>query len=205
MSTSGLEQLRNVMNTLRSPGGCAWDAKQTHETLVKYLIEETYELVDALESGSRSDMREELGDVLLQVFFHSRIAEEDPLHSFSIDDVAREVAQKLVRRHPHVFGSDSKQVDAEHVEANWQRMKEQEKSRNHVLDGVPMSMPAIAQFIKILKRLEQAGRALENQKPENPDDHVGWVLYHVAELQRKDIDADRALRERVRELRNSLT
>lgn len=205
MSTSGLEQLRNVMNTLRSPGGCAWDAKQTHETLVKYLIEETYELVDALETGSRLDIREELGDVLLQVFFHSRIAEEDPLHGFSIDEVAREVAEKLVRRHPHVFGSDSPQIDAEHVEANWQRAKEKEKLRSHVLDGIPSSMPAIAQFIKILKRLEHDGRELENPKPENPEDHVAWILYHVSELQRQDIDADRALRDRVRDLRNSLT
>ena len=205
MSTSGLEQLRNVMNTLRSPGGCDWDAKQTHETLVKYLIEETYELVDALESGSKDDVREELGDVLLQVFFHSRIAEEDPLNGFSIDDVAREVAEKLVRRHPHVFAAEAQSVSADHVEANWQRAKEQEKSRRHVLDGVPSSMPAIAQYVKILKRLEHAGREFENRKPENSEDHAGWILYHVAELQRLDVDADRALRDRVRELRNSLT
>ena len=205
MSTSGLEQLRNVMNTLRSPGGCPWDQKQTHETLVQYLIEETYELVDAIETGSKEDIKEELGDVLLQVFFHSRIAEEDPRVGFSIDEVARAIAEKLVRRHPHVFASDTTSDQLAYVEANWQRAKEQEKARTHVLEGVPFSMPAISQFIKILKRLEQAGRALENQEPENPDDHVGWVLYHVAELQRKDIDADRALRERVRELRNSLT
>lgn len=205
MSTSGLEQLRNVMNTLRSPGGCAWDAKQTHETLVKYLIEETYELVDAIELGLKHDIREELGDVLLQVFFHSRIAEEDPLQGFSIDEVAREVAEKLVRRHPHVFSSDTKLLDAERVEANWQRSKELEKSRSNVLDGVPSSMPAIAQYIKILKRLEYAGRDFENPEPENSSDHVAWILYHVAELQKRDIDADRALRDRVRELRNSLT
>lgn len=205
MSTSGLEQLRNVMNTLRSPGGCAWDAKQTHETLVKYLIEETYELVDAIELGLKHDIREELGDVLLQVFFHSRIAEEDPLQGFSIDEVAREVAEKLVRRHPHVFSSDTKLLDAERVEANWQRSKELEKSRSNVLDGVPSSMPAIAQYIKILKRLEYAGREFENPEPENSSDHVAWILYHVAELQKRDIDADRALRDRVRELRNSLT
>lgn len=205
MSTSGLEQLRNVMNTLRSPGGCAWDAKQTHETLVKYLIEETYELVDAIELGLKHDIREELGDVLLQVFFHSRIAEEDPLQGFSIDEVAREVAEKLVRRHPHVFSSDTKLLDAERVEASWQRSKELEKSRSNVLDGVPSSMPAIAQYIKILKRLEYAGRDFENPEPENSSDHVAWILYHVAELQKRDIDADRALRDRVRELRNSLT
>jgi XTP/dITP diphosphohydrolase len=204
MMTSGLEQLRNVMNTLRSPGGCPWDALQTHETLVQYLIEETYELVDAIESGVKQDIREELGDVLLQVFFHSRIAEEDLQHGFTIDDVAREVAEKLVRRHPHVFGSDAVAVDAQDVEANWQRVKTEEKSRAHVLDGVPHSMPAIAQLGKILKRLESAGRQYENVKPEDPDDHVGWILYHVAELQISSRDADRELRDRVRELRDSL-
>lgn len=203
--TSGLEQLRNVMNTLRSPGGCPWDALQTHETLVQYLIEETYELVDAIESGIKHDIREELGDVLLQVFFHSRIAEEDPQNGFTIDDVAREVAEKLVRRHPHVFGSDFVAVDAQDVEANWQRVKTEEKSRAHVLDGVPHSMPAIAQLGKILKRLENAGRHFENVKPKDPDDHVGWILYHVAELQASSRDADRELRDRVRELRDSLT
>lgn len=205
MSTSGLEQLRNVMNTLRSPGGCPWDAKQTHETLVKYLIEETYELVDAIESGSSKDIREELGDVLLQVFFHSRIAEEDPLQGFSIDEVAREVAEKLVRRHPHVFNPESASLEVEHVEANWQSAKEQEKNRTHVLDGVPTSMPAIAQFLKILKRLELSGRVFENPQPQDQNDHVAWILYHVAELQHQSIDADLALRDRVRQLRNSLT
>lgn len=204
MSTSGLEQLRNVMNTLRSPGGCPWDQKQTHETLVQYLIEETYELVDAIESGSKADIKEELGDVLLQVFFHSRIAEEDTLDGFSIDEVSRAIAEKLVRRHPHVFGSDEVSDQLAHVEANWQRAKEQEKSRTHVLEGVPFSMPAISQFIKILKRLENADRTFEIQEPENNDDHIGWILYHVAELHRKERDADRELRDRVRELRDSL-
>jgi XTP/dITP diphosphohydrolase len=204
MSTSGLEQLRNVMNTLRSPGGCPWDQKQTHETLVQYLIEETYELVDAIESGSKADIKEELGDVLLQVFFHSRIAEEDTLDGFSIDEVSRAIAEKLVRRHPHVFASDGVGDQLAHVEANWQRAKEQEKSRTHVLEGVPFSMPAISQFIKILKRLENADRTFEVPEPVNNDDHIGWILYHVAEMHRKERDADRELRDRVRELRDSL-
>ncbi|MGA1324240.1 MAG: MazG family protein [Candidatus Nanopelagicales bacterium] len=204
MSTSGLEQLRNVMNTLRSPGGCPWDQKQTHETLVQYLIEETYELVDAIETGSKEDIKEELGDVLLQVFFHSRIAEEDPRDGFSIDEVSRAIAEKLVRRHPHVFASDTTSDQLAHVEANWQRAKEQEKARTHVLEGVPFSMPAISQFIKILKRLENADRTFDVPKPKNQDDHVGWILYHVAQLHRNDRDADCELRDRVRELRDSL-
>lgn len=203
--TSGLEQLRNVMNTLRSPGGCQWDAKQTHETLIKYLIEETYELVDAIESGSSQDMREELGDVLLQVFFHSRIAEEDAFNPFSIDDVAREVAEKLVRRHPHIFLDAKNEHVKENVEATWQSVKAAEKDRSHVLDGVPTSMPAITHFLKILTRLQNASIPFENPKPDSEDDHVGWILYHVAELHKTSPDADMELRIRVKELRDRLS
>ncbi|MSY63842.1 MAG: nucleoside triphosphate pyrophosphohydrolase, partial [Actinobacteria bacterium] len=103
MEGSQLQRLVEVMDQLRSPGGCPWDAEQTHESLLKYLLEESYEFVDAVQSGNRVDMREELGDVLLQVYFHARIAEEDPNDPFSIQDVAESIADKLIRRHPHVF------------------------------------------------------------------------------------------------------
>jgi XTP/dITP diphosphohydrolase len=100
---SELIRLVNVMDQLRSPGGCAWDAEQTHESLIKYLLEESYEFIDAIETNDRVGMREELGDVLLQVYFHSRIAQDHPTDSFTIDDVAGAIADKLISRHPHVF------------------------------------------------------------------------------------------------------
>ena len=103
MESSQLQRLAEVMDQLRSPGGCPWDAEQTHESLLKYLLEESYEFVDAVHSDDRVHMREELGDVLLQVYFHARIAEEDPNDPFSIQDVAQAIADKLIRRHPHVF------------------------------------------------------------------------------------------------------
>ena len=103
MSGSELQRLVGVMDRLRSPGGCPWDAEQTHESLVKYLLEESYEFIDSVDAKDREGMREELGDVLLQVYFHSRIAEDHPTDPFSIEDVARSIADKLIRRHPHVF------------------------------------------------------------------------------------------------------
>ena len=103
MSGSELQRLVEVMDRLRSPGGCPWDAEQTHESLVKYLLEESYEFIDSVDAKDREGMREELGDVLLQVYFHSRIAQDHPTDPFSIEDVARAIADKLIRRHPHVF------------------------------------------------------------------------------------------------------
>jgi len=103
MAYENLTRLAEVMNQLRSPGGCPWDAEQTHESLLKYLLEESYEFIETIESGNRKDMLEELGDILLQVFFHARIAEEHESFAFNIDDVAKAVADKLISRHPHVF------------------------------------------------------------------------------------------------------
>ncbi len=115
-----------VMDRLRSPGGCPWDAEQTHETLLPYLVEESAEYAEAVRSGDRSHMAEELGDVLLQVAFHARVAEEDPSEPFDIDDVAAGLVAKLVRRHPHVF-ADVEAHTAEEVEANWARIKDEER------------------------------------------------------------------------------
>ena len=125
-STSQLEALREVMNQLRSPVGCPWDAEQSHESLLKYLLEESYEFIEAVEENDRAAMREELGDVLLQVFFHARMAEEHPTDPFSVEDVAKTVAEKLVRRHPHVF-SDTKVSGSAEVLENWKRRKLQKK------------------------------------------------------------------------------
>ena len=107
MAYENLARLAQVMDTLRSPGGCPWDSEQSHQSLLKYLLEESYEFIEAVESDNREDMREELGDILLQVYFHSRIAEEHKEKPFNIDDVAKAIIEKLISRHPHVF-SDAK-------------------------------------------------------------------------------------------------
>ncbi|MEY4348500.1 MAG: hypothetical protein RIS43_919 [Actinomycetota bacterium] len=156
----GLLRLEAVMNQLRSPGGCPWDAEQTHESLVQYLVEETFETIDAIDSGNRDELLEELGDLLLQVFFHARIAEEHPTAPFTIDDVANAISDKLIRRHPHVFpDSEGKLVDAADaavVEAKWQELKNAEKSRSSVAEGVPVSLPALTQASKLIQRLHNA-------------------------------------------------
>ncbi len=156
----GLLRLEAVMNQLRSPGGCPWDAEQTHESLVQYLVEETFETIDAIDSGNRDELLEELGDLLLQVFFHARIAEEHPSQPFNIDDVANAICDKLIRRHPHVFpdaeGNVVDAADAAVVEAKWQELKNAEKSRSSVTDGVPVSLPALTQASKLIQRLHNA-------------------------------------------------
>jgi len=154
MQGSQLQRLVEVMNTLRSPGGCPWDAEQTHESLLKYLLEESYEFVDAVQAGNRVDMREELGDVLLQVYFHARMAQEHPTDPFSIEDVARGIADKLIRRHPHVFEGVEVR-DSQEVLENWEEIKKKEKGRTSPLDGVAMSQPALPLIEKLLSRAEK--------------------------------------------------
>ncbi len=154
MQGSQLQRLAEVMDTLRSPGGCPWDAEQTHESLLKYLLEESYEFVDAVQSGNRVDMREELGDVLLQVYFHARMAQEHPTDPFSIEDVAQGIADKLIRRHPHVFEGVEVRDSQEELE-NWEEIKKKEKGRTSPLDGVAMSQPALPLVEKLLYRAEK--------------------------------------------------
>lgn len=155
-----LLELIRVMDRLRSPGGCPWDAEQTHESLVSYLTEEAHEAVEAIETGDRAAMREELGDVLLQVMFHSRIAQEDDSDPWSIDDVAAGIAAKLVARHPHVFGDETAD-SAAHVESVWLARKTAEKSRESVLDGIPAGLPALLLAAKMRYRATHGGVAVE--------------------------------------------
>ena len=155
-----LEAVR-VMDRLRSPGGCPWDAAQTPASLLRYLVEETYELYDAIADGDREAIREELGDVLLQVLFHARIATEDPGDPFGIDDVADELVAKLVSRHPHVFGADEVITAAEMTpgeqQVRWEELKAVEKRRASALAGVARSQPAAALVAKYLSRARRAG------------------------------------------------
>ena len=158
--SSELLRLLEVMDQLRSPGGCPWDAEQTHQSLIKYLLEESYEFIDSVESEDRQAMKEELGDLLLQVYFHSRIAAEHPTEPFSIEDVAAGIADKLVRRHPHVFG-DVKAESSDEVLQNWELLKAAEKSRTSATDGVALSQPALPLITKLIYRAEKNGINLD--------------------------------------------
>ena len=200
MQGSQLQRLVEVMNTLRSPGGCPWDAEQTHESLLKYLLEESYEFVDAVQSGNRVDMREELGDVLLQVYFHARMAEEHPTDPFSIEDVAQGIADKLIRRHPHVFEGVEVR-DSQEVLENWEEIKKKEKGRTSPLDGVAMAQPALPLVEKLLYRAEKYNVEVETPDSVSIDGTadegaVGQALLAViAWANSNGIDAEAALRK----------
>lgn len=141
-----------VMDRLRSPGGCPWDARQTHASLVEYLVEEAYEAVEAIETSDDAALREELGDLLLQVVFHARIAQE-ATPGWDIDDVAGGIVDKLVARHPHVFDPQAPtDLDADAVEAQWHERKAREKGRASLTDGIPESLPALVRAGKVITR-----------------------------------------------------
>lgn len=199
MSESQLERLRATMDRLRSPGGCPWDAEQTHESLLKYLLEESYEFIDAVEKGDRVEMREELGDVLLQVFFHARMAEEDGEEPFGIEEVAQGVADKLIRRHPHVFG-DVVVNSSEDVLENWETIKKEEKGRTSATDGVPMGQPALPLASKVLYRAEKYGYEIPVENPIElkeglASDEAGELLLGLIQaIQGLGIDPEAALR-----------
>lgn len=191
-----------VMDRLRSPGGCPWDAEQTHQSLATYLLEETYETLEAIEAGDDADLREELGDLLLQVLFHARIAEERAADPWSIDEVAAGIAEKLIRRHPHVFG-DADAPTAAHVEGRWEALKQAEKQRTSAVDGVPMAQPALSLAAKLMNRVERAGVQVSPPVSEVPEfadaDEVGDHLMAVVDAARtRGIDPEQALRGAVR-------
>lgn len=192
---AALLELVAVMDRLRSPGGCPWDAEQTHESLLKYLIEETYETVEAVESGDRAHLREELGDLLLQVMFHSRIATEHPTAPFDIDDVAAGISAKLIRRHPHVFGDSTASTVAE-VEANWETLKAAEKGRTSAMDGVPLAQPALALADKLLSRASKSPIEVPVAAADVPADvEIGDLLLSVVVVARaRGLDAEAELR-----------
>lgn len=188
-----------VMDRLRSPDGCPWDAEQTHASLAPYLLEETYEALHAIDTGDLDELREELGDLLLQVAFHSRVAEEDADRPWSIDDVAAGIVEKLVRRHPHVF-ADVDATTAEQVEANWHDLKAAEKGRTSAVDGVPLALPALALSTKLIGRAARAKVPVEIDELELPEDltveQLGLLLLGVVSAARRQgLDAEGALRQ----------
>lgn len=211
-SHAGLTELVAIVAQLRAPGGCPWDAEQTHESLVQYLVEESWELIDAIESGSREEMIEELGDVLYQVLFHADLAAHTPGEDFDIDDVARHMTAKMVSRHPHVFGDREAETAAD-VVAFWDDLKADEKPhRTSVLDGIPRGMPALALAQKVLGKAEKVGMtdaattdaattdAAVAGSPATEDELGRMLLGLVASARSQGLDAERALRSAVRGL-----
>jgi XTP/dITP diphosphohydrolase len=201
VSSSALARAVAVMDRLRSPGGCPWDAAQTHQSLAPYLLEETYETLEAIDTGDTALLREELGDLLLQVLFHARLAQELPPESrFGIDEVARDLVDKLVRRHPHVF-ADAEVSGAEHVAQNWEAGKAAEKGRTSVLDGVPTAQPALALAAKLLTRATYAGLDVATPDP----DQIGGRLFDlVREAVAVGVDPEAALRQTARAFRDAI-
>jgi XTP/dITP diphosphohydrolase len=206
---SELLRLVEVMDRLRSPGGCAWDAEQTHDSLIKYLLEESYEFIDAIETEDRVGMREELGDVLLQVYFHSRIAQDHPTDPFTIDDVAGAIADKLISRHPHVFAGVEVSGTEEIIE-NWEAIKAKEKGRTSPIEGVAMSQPALPLVSKLIYRADKYGAPLDIQKHQSEvpatEESVGAALASViAWAYEHEIDPELALRAQARALIEQMT
>jgi XTP/dITP diphosphohydrolase len=201
-----LDELIATLEKLRAPGGCAWDREQTHESLVQYLIEETHELVDAIEAGEDAELVEELGDVLYQVLFHADIAAEEG--RFTLEDVAAHMTQKMVGRHPHVFGDETDKT-ADEVVALWDERKKIEKpGRTSVLDGIPQGMPSLALADKILGRAAKVGILEETDDAPLPIDNEeelgGLLLAIVASAKAGGLDAERALRVTLRALQDEI-
>jgi XTP/dITP diphosphohydrolase len=188
-----LARLIEVMATLRQR--CPWDAEQTHRSLVQYLIEETAETIEAIESGDHDHLREELGDLLLQVIFHAEIAQEAET-GFTVDDVAAGIADKLIARHPYVFAAEQTPVD---LYGSWERRKAAEKGRTSVLDGVPEQLSALARANKIISKARLQAVPVElPSEPVSADDVGAQVLALVARAQASGIDPDQAVRDAVR-------
>lgn len=199
-----IERLRAIMHRLRAPGGCPWDAEQTHESLIPNLIEEAYETVDTIRRGDREHLKEELGDLLLQVVFHSELAEEDGV--FDMDEVARGISEKLIRRHPHVFG-ESAAEGSEAVLKQWDEIKRAEKGdeKEVYLHGVGKGLPALLRAAKLQKKASKVGfdwpdedgvfakvseelveiaGALEEGSDEQVAEEIGDLMFSVVNLAR---------------------
>lgn len=200
-----VDPLRAAADTMRDVRErCVWSQQITHRDLVPYLIEESHEVIDAVEGGSRADLREELGDLLWQVLFHSAIAAQDERDPFDIDDVARTLTEKMVRRHPHVF-ADAVANTPDEVLVHWNAAKAAEKkTRTSVLDGVPWGMPSLALAQKLLGRAAGVGVDAPGDREQSAptsEDELGEALFAlVATARTHGWDAERALRERLRRL-----
>lgn len=210
------DALRAAAETMRAVRErCVWSQQITHRDLVPYLIEESHEVIDAVETGDRAELREELGDLLWQVLFHAAIAAQDPDDPFDIDDVAETLTEKMVRRHPHVFGDEVANTPEE-VLVHWNAAKAAEKrTRTSVLDGVPRGMPALALAQKVLGRAARVGAGADvalaahdaaeiGAAPESEEELGDLLLTLTATARANGWDAERALRERLRTLEDEV-
>lgn len=217
-SNSDFNQLITIMRKLRGPGGCPWDAEQTHESLTRYLLEETYEVIEAIDEKSPLHLKEELGDLLLQPVFHAAIAEE--AGEFSISDVINTLCEKLIRRHPHVFG-DLDITDSSAQIENWERIKKEEKGseRPSALSGVPTHLPALLRahkvsekasrvgfdwehsdqvFAKVIEELHEFEEAWDSGNPQRMEDELGDLLFSIVNLGRfLALNPEEALRKTI--------
>jgi XTP/dITP diphosphohydrolase len=192
---SALLELVEVMARLRRE--CAWKAGQTHESLARYLLEETYETLEAIEVGDDAHLREELGDLLLQILFHAVIAEEQG--RFDIDDVAADLVVKLRRRNPHVFDpQEGSATDPVAINEQWERIKAEEKQRAGLMEGVPEELPALLRAVKALDRLERAGG--EPRLDPASNDLGDRLLALAAEAREAGVDPEQALRGAIRRI-----
>jgi XTP/dITP diphosphohydrolase len=191
-----LLEFLEVMRRLRVE--CAWKAGQTHRSLARYLLEETHETLEAIDTGDLAHLREELGDLLLQVYFHAVIAEESG--AFTIDDVAGDIIEKMRRRNPHVFAPEGERPapggDAETINEVWESIKAQEKRRSSPVEGLPPTLPALLYADKVLDRLQRDGRPVDPAGEELGD----RLLALVAEARQTGLDPEQALRDAVRRL-----
>lgn len=200
------------MATLRAPGGCNWDRRQTHKSLLPYLIEETYEVVEAIENEDSEHLCEELGDLLIQVVFHAQIAEE--AGEFTIDDSIENINEKLIRRHPHVFG-DKKDLDPQQVRDQWEKIKVESGEKKSVINGIPKSAPALVKAFrfgekaggvgfdwekpsevmeKVKEELSEVEEEIESGDKDKLESEIGDLLFVVSSLARKmDINPEQAL------------
>lgn len=212
------ENLLDIMRKLRAPGGCPWDAEQTHESLTRYLLEETYEVIEAIDEKSPQHLKEELGDLLLQPVFHAAIAEE--AGTFTMNDVISTLCEKLIRRHPHVFGDLEIKDSGAQIE-NWEKIKKQEKGdeRPSALSGVPEHLPALMKahkisekasrvgfdwehadqvFAKVMEELHEFEEAWAGGNPARMEDELGDLLFAIANLGRfLTLNPEEALRKTI--------
>lgn len=210
MNYPNIEKLIEIIDILRSENGCKWDREQTHESLRRNMLEEAYEAVDAIDDNDMKHLREELGDVLLQVVLHAQIAKEE--NAFNIEDVAKDISDKLIHRHPHVFGS-TKVNSTEEILDNWEKLKKEEKPhRTSVMDGISRAQSALMSAQKISKKAVKVGFEWPDEKTlyecvyseieefsqakttESQEEELGDILFAVVNLARwNKIDAEQAL------------
>ena len=209
------QKLIDVLESLLAPGGCEWDRKQTHQSLVPYLLEETHEVIEAIEKGDMNSLKEELGDLMLHVLFQAKLAETEG--HFNISDSLKDISEKLIRRHPHVFNDDKSSLDNN---LSWEQAKKKEKKRDSVLDGVPLSLPTLTRarriqekassvgfdwkeikpiWSKVHEEISELSEAITLEQKDKIQDEMGDVLFSVVNLARfLDIDPEASLRQTIR-------